>query len=368
MPQDTSVESMNLGAEGLIKPARKVAPVAAPVIPKVAPVAPVAPVAAAPVTPVAAAPVTSVVNPVVVNTPLGQQVYGGVPVANVDLKTFEDVQKFAKEYIGADLKEVKDLAPLFAQYKSLQEQAAQVDGLQKVVDNYKNNIDALPKEVIAILDAAVTNGDYKSVINNLQKKSVLDYSKVFTDHDPVALANLYTGKQYTKETYEALDDFSRSALSDSVKMKFDADRSEVLNFENNNKIAMEQRKKSFSTSIDASIAEMLASNPRMDKNAVEEIKKVMQFGLSDILFNKDQTYAPNSAEKIAMMLYGKQTIDAQSETIGDLVKKAVNVSVTDEIQRTLLRSDKPLTQTGAPSTNVAAQIVAQATNWLPKRH
>jgi hypothetical protein len=105
----------------------------------------------------------------------------------------------------------------------------------------------------------------------------------------------------------------------------------------------------------------------MDKNAVAEVKKVMQYGLSDGLFTKDKNYTPDAAEKIAMMLYGKQTIVAQAETIGDIVKKMTNAGVTQEIEKTLLRSDKPQTQDGAPTTNVIAQAVAEATSWLPKR-
>jgi hypothetical protein len=362
MAKEASTESMVAGLDGLISPDKiKVVKASIADNPVAAPAAPVTPVVEAP------AAVTTTIDPIIIKSPLGEQKYGGTPAADIPMNTFQDVQKFAKDFIGADLKEVKDFVPFFAKVKTLQEQASQAEGLQKVVDNYKSNLESLPKEVILILDAAVSNGDYKSVINNLQKKSALDYTKSFADHDPVALANLYTGKQYTKETFEALDEFSRSALSDSVKMKFDADRSEVLNFENNNKIAMEQRQKAYSTSIDTSISALQASNPRMDKNAVAEIKKVMQFGLSDVLFNKDKTYASDSAEKIAMMLYGKQTIDAQADAIGDLVKKTADASKTEEIQKILLRSDKPPVQTGAPATNVHAQQVSEATSWLPQR-
>ena len=362
MVKDESVESMNLGAEGLIKPAKKVAPVA-PVAPVVA--APVAPAAAVvpPVAPVVAAPT---INPIVVNSPLGDQTYGGTSTADIPMATFQDVQKFAKEFIGADLKEVKDFVPFFAQVKTLQEQASQAVELQKVVDNYKSNLESLPPEVVVILDAAVSNGDYKSVINNLQKKSALDYTKPFVSQDPIALANLYTGKNHTKETFDALDESSRNVLLDGVKMKFDADRDEVLNFENKNKIAIQQKQKAFSDSIDTSIKAFQASNPRADKAAVAEIKKVMQYGLSNNLFTKDQNYVPDAAEKIAMMLYGKQTIASQAEKLGDIVKQISNQSKTEEIQKILLRSDKPKTQEGASTTNVIAQAVAEATNWLPK--
>ena len=362
MPNNASDQSMIDGAAGLIGTAKVAPPAPSPATP-VASVTPAAPVAQ--VIPVVEP--TPTISPIVVKSAFGEQVYGGTPIAQVDLKTFQDVQKFTKDYLGVELKEVKDFVPFLAQVKTMQEQAAQTTELQKVVDNYKTNLESLPKEVVLILDTAISGGDYKSVIGNLQKKSATDYTKLFASHDPIALANQYTNKSYTKETFDALDESSRGALLDGIKVKFDADRDSVLNFETNNRIAIEQKQKAFSASIDASISNLLTSNPRMDKAAVGEIKKAMLYGLSDSLFTKDKTYAPDAAEKIAMMLYGKQHVTALSETIGDLVKKSTNASKTEEIQKILLRSDKPPLQSGAPASNVAAQIVAEATSWLPKR-
>lgn len=350
--------NMEEASAGLIKAPKVVAQTAQ------APTTPPASTAAAPLAP---APTAPAVNPIVVKSPLGDQIYGGVPVEQVELKTFQDVQKFAKDFIGADIKEVKDFVPLFTQVKDWQSKATQTTELQKVVDNYKASIESLPKEVVLILDTALQSGDYKAVITNLQKKSALDYAKPFTDHDPINLANLYTGKTYTKETFDALDESSRSALTDSIRMKFDAERTEVLNFENNHKIATDQKLKSFQTSVDASISALVASNPGMDKAAIAEVKKAMQYGLSDVLYTKDKTYAPDAAEKVAMMLYGKQTITAQRETIGDIVKKISAQSETQATERILLRSDRPPVSAGAPSNNLIAQMVAKATDFLPQK-
>jgi hypothetical protein len=370
MSKETNTESALAGLEGLVSP-EKIATLrtstvtpAAVTVPANTAVPAASVVQPAQVVTPATAPT---INPIVVNTPLGTQTYGGTPATDIPMNTFQDVQKFAKDFAGIELKEVKDFVPLFAQVKTLQEQAAQAAELQKVVDNYKSNLEALPPEVVTILDAAISNTDYRAVINNFQKKSALDYTKPFSSQDQIALANLYTGKQHTKETFEALDESSRNVLLDGVRMKFDADQKEVLNFENNNKIAIQQKQKAFSDSIDTSISKFIASNPKVDKAAIAEIKKAMQFGLSDSLFTKEKTYAPDAAEKIAMMLYGKQTIAAQAETIGDIVKKMTGAGVTQEVERILNRSDKPQTQSGAPTTNVIAQMVKEATSWLPQK-
>jgi hypothetical protein len=356
-------ESTNMqdAAEGLMGTPKVATQTAQAPVNSPTPTSTAAPVVAASATP------APTVNPIVVKSAFGDQIYGGVPVEQVDLKTFQDVQKFAKEFIGADIKEVKDFVPLFTQVKDWQSKATQTAELQKVVDNYRASIESLPKEVVLILDTAIQNGDYKAVITNLQKKSALDYTKAFSDQDLIHLANLYTSKSYTKETFDALEESSRSALTDSVRMKFDAERTEVLNFENNHKIATDQKLKSFQTSVDASISALVASNPGMDKAAIAEIKKAMQYGLSDVLYTKDKTYAPDAAEKVAMMLYGKQTITAQRETIGDIVKKISAQSETQVTERILLRSDRPTVSTGAPSDNLIAQMVAKATDFLPQK-
>jgi hypothetical protein len=310
-------------------------------------------------------PSDQVVSPVVVDSPFGKQVFGGKPIEEVNLTSFADVKAFAKDYLGAEIKEVKDFVPLFAELKQTKEQAASAAQLQKTVDNFTSTIENLPKEVSLILDAAIKGGDYKAVINTLQKKSVVDYEKPFESQDSLRLINHYTGKQYTKETFDALDPASKDVLTDSVKLKFDADRSEVLNFETNTRKALDEKQNKFLTSIDVSIAAMLQANPKMDKAVVADIKKTMQFGLSSELFTKDQTYTPEAAEKIAMMKFGKQAIVAQTQTIGDLVKKLTNEGISKDKEKLLLRSDKLPVESGKGDQNLIASIVQRETSWLP---
>ena len=111
--------NMQSAAEGLIGTPKVVAKTAQAPVASPTPTSTAAPVVAAPATPAPA------VNPIVVKSAFGDQIYGGTPIEQVDLKTFQDVQKFAKEFIGADIKEVKDFVPLFTQVKDLQSKATQ---------------------------------------------------------------------------------------------------------------------------------------------------------------------------------------------------------------------------------------------------
>jgi hypothetical protein len=305
--------------------------------------------------------------PVIVKSPLGDQVYGGTPLKDVVLASFTDVQNFAKDYMGLEIKEVKDFVPLFAQFKTAKEQASQATELQKLVDGYSSTLDNLPSDVSLILGAAMQGEDYKPILQKMVQKTVIDYQKPFEAHDPVKLVNHYTGKAYTKETFDALDETAKSALSDSVKLKFDTDRTELLNFETNTKKATEQKQEKFLASVESSISAMLTSNPQMGKAAVDRVRQVMRYGIADVLFTKDKTYVPDAAEKIAFMEFGKETVAAQAQTIGDIVKKIQNQSASDVTEKILLRSDLPPIQGGGRSNNLIAAAVEEATSFLPKR-
>jgi len=358
MEKNESVDSMLAGAEGLTGN-KKVVEAPAPVV-DTTPVPPVVPVP-----PIVKGPVVNA--PLTVATPLGTQVYGGTPLETVNLTSFADVKAFAKDFLGAELNDVKDLVPVFNELKQAKEQAAQAAQLQKAVDGFTSTISNLPPEVALILNAAVQGEDYKLVLQKLQQKATLDYNKPFEAHDPVMLANRYTNRTYTKETFDALDDNSKDALSDSIRLKYETDRNELINFETNTKKATEQRQEKFKSSVESSIANMLVSNPHMGKAEVDRVRQIMQSGLSDILFTKEKNYSLDAAEKIAYMEYGKQTVATQAQTIGDIVKRMTNQEVTKSTEQILLKSDKPQVAGGAPDKNVAAEIVARETAFLRKK-
>ena len=339
--------------------------------------APAAPIVVAPVTSVvAAAPVTPVVAdqpqvapPVVVKSPLGDQTFGGVPIADVKLTSFEDVSAFARDVAGVEIKTVQDFVPVFGQIKDLQKNAAEAAQLRQVNDTYKNTLDNLPKDVSLILSAAINGEDYMPIIQKLQQKALFDFEKPVTAHDEVDLINHYTGNSYTKETLDALDPKVQDALMDVVKLKYKADHDDYVNLQTNTKSAIDNRQKQFSASVESSIAQMLAGNPKMDKSAVERVRQIMTNELGNSLFAKDRTYLPDAAEKIAYMTFGKELVQAQVQTIGDLVKQIQAKGETIATEKILLRSDQPpLKGSGAPGDqNVLQNIVKERTAFLHAR-
>jgi len=362
-PRSASVDSMVDAAAGLITPKASKEVVAGA---GNAPAAPVAPAPDPKVAPAAQAVAPQVAPPIVVKSPLGDQSFGGVPVAEVKLTSFEDVAAFAKDYAGIELKTVQDFVPVFNQLKELQKNASEAAKLQKYVDTYKSTLDNLPPDVSLIMSAAINGEDYMPIVQKLQQKAAFDFEKPFESHDELAVINHYTGKNYTKETLDKLEPDVQDTLLDTVKLKYKADQDALTNLRTNTKSAIEKRQNAFRTSVESSINNMLASNPSMDKAAVEVVRQVMTGDLSEALFTKDKTYLPDAAEKIAYMMYGKQIVQAQAQTIGDIVKKMRAEGESQATEKILMRSDQPLLKgSGAPGDrNVIQSIVEKETSFL----
>lgn len=371
-PKQSTKESMMEAAAGLTGKTdlSKTEPVQPVVSQTVTPAAPIIPPAKAPAATIEEIPVvkTPVVNaPLIVKSPLGEQVYGGTPIEQIKLTNFEDVKNFARDFAGVELKEVNDFVPLLNQLKEAQTKAAEADQYKQLIEAQTSILNNLPPDVSLIMNAAIQGEDYKTVINKLQRKTVMDYDKPFESQDPVKVVNFYTGKQHTKESFDALDETVKDTLLDAVKLKFENDRSELSNLEVNTKKATEERQKKFLASVESSIAKMVLSNPNMGKTEISRVKQIMLGGIADVLFTKDKTYTPEAAQRIAMMEYGEAAITAQSETIGQLVAKMSNQAVSDEQAKILLRSDKPQQHSAPVSGNAISAAVEQATGFLKKK-
>jgi hypothetical protein len=311
----------------------------------------------------------SVINPIVVKSPLGDQIYGGTPVDQIKLSSFADVAAFAKDTIGAELKDVQDFVGLITDYKVVQEKATSVDKLQKIVDTYTNSINNLPKDVSLILSAALQGQDHMPIIQKLTQKSIIDFDKPFESHDTLSLINHYAQKDFTKETFDTLDPSIQESFQDIAKLKYKVDQDEYANMQTNIRSAAETRQKVFLTSVDSSIAQMVANNPKMEKAAIEQVRQTMTTGLNDSLFAKDRTYLPDAAEKIAYLTFGKSIIASQAKTIGDFVARVRSETESKTTEALLMRSDRPIPTGGAGniSQNVLQAEVDKATSFLKTR-
>jgi hypothetical protein len=309
-------------------------------------------------------------TPIVVKSPLGDMTYGGIPIDQVKLSSFADVAAFAKDVVGAELKDVQDFVGFISDYKVVKEKANEVENLQKMVDAYKTSIDGLPKDVSLILSAALQGQDHMPILQKLTQKAVIDFDKSFISHDSLAIINHYTEKNFTKETFDALDPSVQENFQDIAKLKYKADQDEYNNMQANIKSVAETRQKNFLASVDTSIAKMVTNNPKMDKGSIERVRQIMTGGLTNSLFAQDRvSYLPDAAEKIAYLEFGKVIVAEQAKTIGDIVAKIRAEGESDATAKLILRSDKPIPAggTGNIDKNIFQTAIEQATRFLKAR-
>lgn len=310
-------------------------------------------------------------EPIIVETPFGKKVYGAKPkdgTEEVVLSSFEDVKSFANAF-NIELKDVNDLQGFIKEYDKLKAELSNASATKATLDNYERSLKALPTEVSMILDAALNNRDYNTLIGDIAQRGVLNFEKGFNDYPEQDLINHYSDTKYNKDEFKEMDEQQYKALRMMANTRYDTDK---LTYNNN--IANQQRtadlsKQNFDQSVEASIAQLKTNNPDIGEVQTQRIRNIMTAELHGTLFNPDNTYRPDAAERIAMQEYGKETILAQSHTISDIVAKFTAAGRSQASEQILERSDaRPLTGGAvAPGDNKVSEAVKSATGFMSAR-
>lgn len=281
-------------------------------------------------------------EPIVVKTPFGSKVFGGSKDDSGDeikFNSFEDVQKFGKQF-GVELNKPEDLQSFFKEYSNLQQVSSKTEKIEKELNNYRRNIQSLPEEVLAIITAALNGQDYVSVIKNVAERGVFNYDRSFDSYNERELINHYSSKKYTKEDFDEMDPDQYAALREMAKVRYETAQTAYKNKMTLAKQATDAQRQKFENSVESSIARLKSNNPDMGEDKIQRVREIMTQELHSTLFNEDNTYKPEAAEKIAMLEFGKDAILAQEHTIADLVEKYVNQGKTQATEAIIQASDR----------------------------
>jgi hypothetical protein len=307
-------------------------------------------------------------DPVVVDTPFGKKVYGETGGKEGKLESFEDVQLFAKAF-DLNLENVEDLRAVIKGIGSVPALVKQVGAQQSAINAHEANLRALPQEVKTIMDAAMNKKDYGQVISMMATKSGLDYKQSFNSYNEKDMINRYSDKKYSEEEFSEMEAAQYKAVKSLAQVRYETDKSTF-----DARVAEEQRftdarNQSFSLSVESSIARLKENNPDMGEPQINRVRQIMTSDLHNTLFNTDETYKPDAAERIAMQEFGKEAILAQQHTIGDLVNKFRAEGATQATEQTLLRSDNnvPVSPGAAPVANRIADEVKRQTDFIGAR-
>lgn len=301
-------------------------------------------------------------GPVTVDTPFGKRTVGEQKQAI--LENFEDVQKLAKQR-GFEIKNINDFGKVFDQYKELESKATEGDQYKVKAQEYENIFENFPEEISAIVYAHLQGQDYKEILNKINSK--LDYSKPFDEHQTLNLVNHYTESSFDKDSWDDLEESHKRSLLNAAKRAYTSDQKEYKATISTPRRTADEFKKNFQQSVENSIARLRADYPEMDSSQVERVRRLMTGELHGTLFNDDNTFKPDAAERLAMQEFGKTTIDKFQHTLEDVVKMYESKGESKANERMLSRSDGPPDESGRSVQDRSKEInqaVREATSFM----
>jgi len=310
------------------------------------------------------------IEPIVVDTPLGKKIYGAKLEGDKDvtLSSFDDVKSFAGAF-NIDLKEVNDLQGFIKEYDKLKVELGSAATTKAQFENQVRSLNGLPTEVSMILDAALKSQDYTSLIQNIAQRGVLNFNKNFSDYPEHDLVNHYSDQKYTKDEFNEMDEQQYKALRMMANTRYDTDKLTHQNSIKDQQRSADLTQQNFDQSVEASITQLKTNNPDIGEVNTQRVRNIMTAELHGTLFNPDNTYKPDAAERIAMQEFGRETILAQEHTISDLVAKYTAKGRSDANEQLLQNSDKRLVPGGgaAPDDNKLSTEVQKATGFMHAR-
>jgi hypothetical protein len=312
-------------------------------------------------------PVKPKVEPVVVDTPLGKKIFGQEDKGGVVLSTFEDVQGFAKA-LGIEVKDVNDFQSLLKDYDALKTKLNEASISKVKLDNYERTLKSLPTEVTTIVEAAMNNKDYNQVIQAIAQRGLFNFNNPFDAYNEKEMISHYSNKRFTKDEFDEMEEANYQALRDMAKTRYETEQIRYKHSIDEQQRTAALNQQNFNNSVEASLIKLKEIYPGMDVSKIQRVRSIMTAELHSTLFNPDNTYKADAAERIAMQEFGKEVIASQENTIGDLVRKYTAQGASQAVEKILLGSDGRQLQGSAqaPAGNVLETVVKSQTSFLHK--
>lgn len=221
----------------------------------------------------------------------------------------DDYSEFLKKQFG-----VEDPNTFLNSVTTWRQQAQEGSELKKQWEAVSNDLNALPYEIKAQIDAWSKGEDFIDVVKNMTRLDFdVDHSKQGID----TLVQHYLPEQYDElieafnsgdKTEEELDK-ELGLLARTTKKLFDRDK-KVLRDERDSmaeRAAEEQR--AFKKSALVSVETLSKAYPDFSKSELNRVRQTLVEGkLDDLFFNSDGTYKDEAAELIAYALNGKKIL------------------------------------------------------------
>lgn len=308
-------------------------------------------------------------QPIVVETPFGQQVIDNGTPTNAQPNVMDMTAFMAKvsEVVGTPVQSLEDvMSKVITPFTEVRGEVTKKAELEGRLNTVVNILAQMPEDMRAVFNAFINNEDYRSVMSTMVRSQSLDFKKRFEEHDPRSLVNHYSGRNLSQEDWGALDDSVKDMLLVSAKTMYTSESSKINTLSSKND-TVTQRQQQVVDSVENSIKHLKSLYPSMPNHRVEEIRRSMFTSINGRLYNTDGTYKPSAAVDIATMLYGQEAIAAQTVTINQLVEKARSAGISQGYERAVSVSDtvpQHRAGGGAAPDQIVAQEVQKTTGFL----
>jgi hypothetical protein len=256
----------------------------------------------------------------------------------LSFKTENDAKAHIKDKLGFDVSKPEGYAKLVEAYNKQRINAQKASELEKWAEDIKNDFASLPEPIINAIAALNEGKDWKQAINSSVELKI-DFRKNFEDQDSWALIETYASDIIdSKEDFE--DDPNsaqvRSALRVAEKMFKTDKREHELQSAERKRIEDASRGK-IASSISGSLDVVKTDFPGMKDKDVKRIEKVLSGGgIMDLFVNKDGSFKPDAAKKLAYIEFAPTEIERLTKQVAELKKQVKTAS--DKTANIVLRS------------------------------
>tara|TARA_R110002020_G_scaffold220785_1_gene428730 strand:+ start:10118 stop:11290 length:1173 start_codon:yes stop_codon:yes gene_type:complete len=255
---------------------------------------------------------------------------------------------------------IDDLGTFFNSADKWRKGAQDIDETQEKFDDIQNAFSELPEPLFNAFQAWANGQDWTEEVQNA---GLLDYKSDFEDYETYDIVNYYFPDEYEEDDFtENSDD---ATVKRAVKLARKQYEAEQESFEDQRAEYMrkgENLQKVLKSSTGSSVDKLRESFPDFSKDALKKVKDTMISGdLTSLFFNKDGSYTDDAAEKVALMLYGRdEIIKANNRT-----KKSQEVLKTSVAKG----SEKPSVKTTqSQQTQVPEEVTGIFKDVFEKRY
>jgi len=291
--------------------------------------------------------------------------------APVDIKDFNDAINFMSTKTGIEIKDIKDIPKFVTAFTALQTEKEELTGERNQLLDYKAVFDGMPEDILSIFTSWLNEEDYHGQIQTIARMSI-DFTKPVDSHESKTLVDLYFPNKFSAEDYEEMKEDKNlekgfNIALESARKAYKSDQEKIKGVRDNYKKQVDDEKKAFTKSVEASLETLQKSVPYLQENHKKKVKSVLDggvYGIMEMFVDRDGSLKPEAAKLVALALYGEQAINAQSKIAANRAETQANETI---LRRTSTKEEKKIQGGGkSPGGSESEQAQEFAKTVIPR--